>query len=270
MRLRNGRPIPTLDDQSQQQIVAAFQSVCDGHSADFLLCDRQLNSQFVRACKQSGVAGNAYVWNRLLLRIRKSGLLPASAGKRERLKQSAMDRYMAGAEVAMHLLQLDYGMKLDDVLCSPDVAAEFDQRAAMFAPGFSSFEYRWAALTIRKRATTSKKLAKTQYATWLRRKLPDPVPLAQCTRLWFERGGVYLLAGENQTLYVGETSNVALRVEQILNSQSWTDLSPTAMIVVETDDRGSRHGLQSALIRRVRPLLNSQLLMPRMERPGSP
>src|SRR5688572_24067608 len=39
---------------------------------------------------------------------------------------------------------------LDTVICDPLLAAAFDSFAARLAPGFSSFEYRWAALGLRK------------------------------------------------------------------------------------------------------------------------
>jgi site-specific DNA-methyltransferase (adenine-specific) len=43
------------------------------------------------------------------------------------------------------------GVSLDDLICDPDIAAEFDKLASELAPGFTSLEYRWAALALRKR-----------------------------------------------------------------------------------------------------------------------
>jgi len=36
---------------------------------------------------------------------------------------------------------------LDRIICDPERAAEFDLIAADIAPGYSSLEYRWAALS---------------------------------------------------------------------------------------------------------------------------
>ena len=98
----------------------------------------------------------------------------------------------------MQLVSLDYGMNLDELLASPNVAAEFDQMSAEFAPGFTPFEYRWAALSIRKRATKSKKLAMEEFGTWF----DDPLPSGILER---DRVGIvsflfYELL--HQTLYV--------------------------------------------------------------------
>ncbi len=40
------------------------------------------------------------------------------------------------------------GESVDEVLCDPKLAAEFDRVAADFAPGHSPLQYRWAALKI--------------------------------------------------------------------------------------------------------------------------
>ena len=40
---------------------------------------------------------------------------------------------------------------LDQVICDPDLAQEFDNHAARLAPGYTPLEYRWAALGLRKK-----------------------------------------------------------------------------------------------------------------------
>ena len=227
-----------------------------------------MNERFVKACKRSGIPGNAFVWNRLLLRIRKKGSLPKARRSQRRLTFEMMDSYSFGGEIAMQLLGLDYGMKLDDILCHPSVADDFDRIAAMFAPGHSSFEYRWAALAIRKRATKSKLLAKQRFAKWLKKKLPGSIPLSECTSRKFAVPCVYVLAGAIQSLYVGETTNFRDRVEQILKSESWINLGSASVTFVRTPEHQLQHGLQSMLIHRTQPLLNSRLLLPEFEVPA--
>ena len=48
------------------------------------------------------------------------------------------------------MLRTESARSLDDVLCDPELAREFDDRAAAFAPGFRPLQYRWAALKLRK------------------------------------------------------------------------------------------------------------------------
>ena len=265
VRFRNGRPLPVSDESIERAIIEAFRTTSDGNSADYLVCDRELNQEFVKACKHSEVPGSPFVWNRLLLRIRKAGRLPKAERSQRQLTFDMMDPYSFGSEIAMQLLGLDYGMRLDDILCHPSVADEFDRIAAMFAAGHSSFEYRWAALAIRKRATKSRLLAKERFAEWLTKKLPRPIPLSQCTTDEFAGHGVYVLAATEQSLYVGETINFRDRVTQILESESWMNLGSESVTFVRTPKHQLDHGLQSVLIQRTKPLLNSQLLLPELE-----
>jgi site-specific DNA-methyltransferase (adenine-specific) len=237
-----------------------------GNSADHVLCDPEIDGEFVAVCRKKGLVGDAFTWNRLLLRIRKSGRLPRLGISRKRLTFEMMDAYSYASEIAMHLMSLNYACSLDDILCSPRAALDFDQLASEFAPGFSPFEYRWAALSIRKRATQSKMLAKERFSEWLTRKrLPNPVPLSRFSVGRYKQPGVYILARSDERLYVGETFNLGSRIEQTLSSTQWMRLNPESVIVLEQADRLRQHGLQSALIARTRPRLNSQLLRPDVE-----
>lgn len=261
LRLRNGRPVPSLDEATEEAVIEAFTATADGNSTDYVLCDRELNKRFVTACKQSGVPGNAYVWNRLMLRIRKAGKLPKASRSQNRLTFPSMDPYAFGSEIAMQLLEVDYGMTIDDILCAPNVAANFDRMAEQYAPGHSSFEYRWAAVSIRKRATKAKRLARDRYRDWLEEKLPKPRTLDRCCSEEYDTPGVYVLYAESgQALYVGETYSLSSRLHGILENESWLQLAPHKAILIPTDEPQYQCGLQSVLIQRTRPLLNSHLL----------
>ena len=128
----------------------------------------------------------------------------------------------------MHLMALDYGLALDDILCRPSVAAEFDRIAARFAPGHTPFEYRWAALAIRKRATKSKELAIKRFQGWLKKKLPTAMPLARCSEDQYQQPGVYVLDDGKNPLYVGETLNLRDRIGRIQEAPVWSDRRPLA------------------------------------------
>lgn len=271
VRIRNGRTLPECDEDTERGIVDAFRATCGGNSADHLLCDPELNLAFVAACKKKRLQGDAFVWNRLLLRIRKKGSLPRVSQIRRKLSFEEMDAYSFASEIAMELLGLDYGLKLDDILCSPLVAKEFDQLASSFGPnGVSSFEYRWAALAIRKRATQSKSFAREHFQEYRNqaKRLPRPKPFSRFRSADFCKSGVYVVSDSCQTLYIGETVNLRQRVELMLDSQQWTrfELRNLQFIPTESDDYLRQHGLQSALIGcGVKPPLNSRLLYPALE-----
>ena len=170
----------------------------------------------------------------------------------------------------MQLLTLEYGLALDDILCSPVWAAEFDRSAAEFAEGYSPYEYRWAAMTIRKRAKKSRKLAAGRSRNWSSLKLSRQIPLVRFTSVEHEIPAVYVVVDKGGALYVGETLNLKARVEQIRNTESWMRFGPKSLKLIDAksadlvdpNDQQVRHGLQSHLIGRTNPLLNSVLLRP--------
>jgi site-specific DNA-methyltransferase (adenine-specific) len=265
VRLRNGRPLPEADGDTKRAIVAAYSAACRGYSTDYMLCEPDLNAAFIDACKKKSLPGDAFVWNRLLLRIRKAGNFPRSGKSSRRLTFEEMDSYSCASEIAMQLMSLDYGLKLDDLLCMPTAAAEFDRIAESFAPGYTPFEYRWAALAIRKRATKSRELAKTRFREWLEeKKLPPARPLSRCVSAGYKKSGVYVLNDGKQSLYVGATFNLLERVERVLDAPSWSNLGASSLKFIPREAHDF-HGLQSILIRRVNPFLNSHLLRPKIE-----
>ena len=166
----------------------------------------------------------------------------------------------------MHQLGVEFGETLDGLLCNPDLAQRFDELAAAYAPGHSPFEYRWAALTLRKRAKEAKRLAQSRYHDWLRRPLPRPKRV-KCGPSQGDRWadlhcpGVYVLhVAGRERLYVGETFDIGRRLALVLSIPAWQRLQPTAVTVLPDD--GKPFGLQSVLIGRLKPLLNSRLLAP--------
>lgn len=262
VRIFRSRPLPESDQTTERAIISAFQAACADYSADQVLCDPEVNARFIAACAASNVGREPFTCNRLLLRLRKRGKLPKLGAARRRLDSRTMDPYSDAAEIAMQLMSVDYGYSLDDLLCSPEAAAEFDRLAAEFAPGYSPAEYRWAAISIRKRARSSKALAKSHFSAWLRRRsLPPAAPLSNWVDDRYAVPGVYVVFSESIALYVGETFNLLRRLEGLSSAEGWKKLTPTSVLFLPCKENTRvRHGLQTALIQRVKPLLNSQLL----------
>ena len=259
-RFRNGRPVIPLDKDTEDGIADAYKISCQGFSTDYLLCNPELNANFIASCKDSSLPGDATVWNRLLLRIRKAGKLPQSNGNRKRITAAAMDPYSAASEAAMQLMSLDYGLSLDDILCSPPAAAEFDRLADQFAPGYTPLEYRWAAMALRKRAKKSRAFARAHFQDWRKKRLPRGTTLDRCLSEKYKRRGVYVVVNHGEPLYVGETLNVKARVEQILHTESWMSFEPTTIKVLDSENQRTHYGLQSILIERANPVLNAAML----------
>ncbi|MDA7936735.1 DNA methyltransferase [bacterium] len=261
-KFKNGKPVISLDAATESSVIEAFADASDGHSTDYVLCDPNLAKRFLCACRERALPGDARMWNSFLLRIRKSGKLPKSTNPGRRLSYADMDPYSDGSEAAMRLVGIDYGMTLDEMLCSPLAASEFDQLAGLFAPGYSSFEYRWSALALRKRAGTKRyrTLACDQHEHWKQQRTPNRLAIEKCLAAKYDCPGVYVVLHEDSVLYVGETRSLRDRVEKLLNTEAWMKFSPTAVRVWTIDGEQQQFGLRSFLVNRDKPLLNSEYL----------
>jgi site-specific DNA-methyltransferase (adenine-specific) len=110
------------------------------------------------------------------------------------------------------MLDENRARSIDEILCDPELAEEFDGIARRFAPGFDSLSYRWAALKLRKQA----KFARAA-------RLLTPRHLGKAVAIEDlegvktpESAGVYLVGlRRNRTirsLYVGECVNLRTRL----------------------------------------------------------
>lgn len=220
---------------AQKQAATTLGGICDafaqtyrGYSPDRVVVDPELNEPFTTACQQLGLVGNARLWNTLLFRLRKAGkLIDLPTTERTSLTWEECDDYLFASEIALEImLSNELARSVDEILCDPTLAREFDARAATFAPGFSPLQYRWAALKLRKQA----KFARSRGAI-----LKAPAKLAPAIRV-DEPGaieklpdapGVYLVSADrNKRLYVGETFSLRRRLLANFESacmQPWID-----------------------------------------------
>lgn len=262
-------------EQAPDIVVNAYKQTSQGYPADYLLCDKDLNKDFIKACKEAGNGGSPFFWNHTLLNLRKSGKLPKSTQRPGNITPAQMDAFGFAAEVAWRLIAIDYRKTLDDILCSPEFAAEFDRLATEFGPAdqeVSSLDYRRTALSIRKRSKDARTEAEAaeKFSRWFhkRRKL-DPVALDDIDTESFEKPGVFVLRSGDVGLYAGETENVRRRIEQIKENANWAELAPDSILYVPHDEPlASKYALKSALVRRESPLLNCRLLVHDSELPA--
>ena len=134
-------------------LVEAFGRSNDGYSLDRLIADPVLNRRFIAECEELGLSGDAKEWNWRLFNYRKAGKLQSvPTSKRTEMSWKDSEPFLFASEIALSSLLASGGHSLDAILCDPDQAAQFDQLARQFAPGFTSLQYRWAALKLRKEA----------------------------------------------------------------------------------------------------------------------
>ena len=255
------RPSPNEACEIVNGTVAAYQAVHGGWSVDRLLADPDLNNAFIDACARKGLPGGPVQWNLTLLRVRKAGRLPRTEKRLRGLAFDQMDKYSFASEIAVQQLSVELGVTLDDILCSPQLGARFDEIAQAYSPGFTPFQYRWAALTIRKRASAQKRSHGSNAAHGLRR---------GCRRLGRYsreisvgttiRGSTSSTAQARPRLYVGVAQNLQGQIEYIREIPTWRSLDVSSVSLIHENDDVRGRARKSFLIDRIKPAMNWRYL----------
>jgi site-specific DNA-methyltransferase (adenine-specific) len=246
------------------KLVQAFDAVSDGYSTDRVVADPELNRRFVVECRRLGLQDPVAGLNRALLNLRKSGAL---AG-RPRSKQTRfpdIDEYRFAAEIAVRFLERRDEISLDRIICDPEKAAEFDEIAHRIIPGYSSLQYRWAALGLRKAKKLEPELVGRiappvdVINIAIDDVVPAQLPVSQ---------GLYLFIAADQLLYVGETENLRKRLKKHLEHSDnkglarwiWefgTENLHLEMQILEANtETRVRRALELELIRSRQPIFN--------------
>ncbi|TWT49692.1 DNA adenine methyltransferase YhdJ [Rubripirellula amarantea] len=230
-----------LDDSHFPAIIEAFAKANRGYSVDRVVADPLLNEDFQLQCDRGAVAGTTAERNRMLFRVRKSGQLKASGietSKRTAFSWEQLDPFLYASEIAWRRLSDLYPeTSLDEILCDPRMAEQFDQYASAIAPGFLQLEYRWAALKLRKERHQVQKRMENASAKdlGLRKFKPkDAISIKKFKADKIEGGpGVYAIRAKDESayLYVGESSDLQSRLAlQLADSsrQGWLPGTPAA------------------------------------------
>jgi HicB family len=245
---------------STSLIAEAFSRVHDGYAVDRVVVDPNLNALFLAACRSLGLNQSDYDLNHALFDIRKSKKeeLPKTT-KRTELRD--YDEYQFATEIAIRILQRTKAVTLDQVLCDPVIAMEFDQIAQQLAPGQSALKLRCAALSLRKthRLGPSKLKKVPKYdlvsAGPLQALIVPEIPAFP---------GAYVLYDHNRPIYASETGNLRKRVElhlegglpRWLEAEGGFDLTLKYSALAGTAEE--RRTWLTAFVLREKPLLNFQ------------
>ena len=193
----------------------AFVEVRNGWSADRVIADPKLNAIFVKACREHNLCDSAEEINLALMNARKGSHL-SGLPRSKKTSFSDEDEYAFAAEIAIRFLERRDGTNLDRVICSPEKASEFDDLAGRLAPGYTSLQYRWAALNLRKRKALKPEQMSHVVAS-------ENVKINRIEDLVIEEvtvnQGLYVFFTDSKskkTLYVGEASNLRKRLNKHL------------------------------------------------------
>ena len=160
-------------------------------------------------------------------------------------------------------LQLARNVSLDQIICDPDLAEQFDKYASRLAPGYTSLQYRWVALGLRKAGRLHTKMAEVDMPTLslvcnIKHLKASSIP-NDC--------GLYLFSSENNPVFLSQTDDIRHRIErhmEVSNSRGLPDwlwdkgslnLSIAAMPGIH---RASRQFFELSLVKQLHPVLNYQ------------
>lgn len=204
------------------QALQAFLRTRNGYSPDAVIADPALNARFLAARRELGAGETDFELNHCLCNLRKSKRLEGHpTTKRVNLRHK--DEYEFAAEIAARFLERRQDTTLDRIICDPVLAQEFDRIAPELAPGFSLFEYRFAALNLRKARRLRPEigpqlLPATQVESFRVADLDiNRIPKSQ---------GIYLFHYKDEgLLYLGEARNLRDRIRKHLDHSDRRDLA---------------------------------------------
>lgn len=255
---------PADDTKAEKIVIESFLKVDRSVLPEEMLCDPELNAAFLDECVKRGLTGNPFLCNELLLGL-KSAKLPKSNKPRFPISDNDLDQFGYASEVAWRLMQIDYNKSLEEILCSPDSATEFDRIAGLYGPvdaTIFSRKFRLAALAIRDRCAAACAMAKEKFSSWIsgESKLSSAPVSGSLFQLGFP--GVVVLSSGDSPVLVLETENIQQKIEQFLTNENWRRLDlDQVQYVHEEGDAATRWAMKSAIVQQLNPMLNCRLLM---------
>jgi site-specific DNA-methyltransferase (adenine-specific) len=247
-------------------LIEAFLAIPGTPSPDAVVADAGLNRLFLQNCSSLGLSDPPESLNRSLLNARKRGDLEGLRKSKKRIVRN-QEEFRFASEIAVRFLERRDSVTLDEIICSPQRAAEFDELARQLSPGFSSFDYRWAALNLRKRTKLRPELlARVVQSKLVVRKKVEDLAVDELPR----SQGLYIFYDSEQALYVGECENLRKRLRKhlehsdIKNLAHWLwqhgvgDLHVEFHVLPEDTKTRVRKALETELIASRKPTFNLQ------------
>lgn len=241
-----------------KSIIEAFIVVRDNFPVDRVIADPAINKEFVETLRRWGLQGKAVDWNHRLMGLRKAGRLKdLPKSDRTTFSEEEVDSCVFACEIAIQMFH-DRGCTLDQMLCDPNLASEFDKVVrGVVGKALPSLLMRWVALGIRKRAKGIR-----QKATNLTGSYRLPSHRIRATELDISKipaaSGLYWLqdAVSKADLYVGGTLNLQRRLEkQILEStfDFWGTRKDDLVVRIHRENASALEGCQSYWIGHLKP-----------------
>ena len=249
-------------------VIRAFAEVRDGYSVDRVVADPELDRRFLERCRNLGAPGSDFELNHLLFHARKNRML-ANLPRTRKYTPRDSDEFEYASEIALRYVQMQQqtltgkSVSLDRIICDPQLAEQFDKAAQRLAPGFTSLEYRWAALGLRKARRFASEAHDVALTKFKRLGAAHSIRSAALP----QDGGLYLFRNERTALFVGQTANIRRRIDRHFEFggrgglPAWLDdIRPTAIelriLPMPSVDLGERQKAELGAIRVLKPVFN--------------
>ncbi len=203
-----------MDRDIDEIVREAFLATHRGYSSDdVVICDI-LNDQFIDLCRSRlpNVSDKEFNW--LLLNLRKRGKLGSVSTKHKRINY---DDFLHASEIAARFINDKYGVNTDRAFCDPQLRREFDNVALSVAPEIAPYLLRKGAFKLRKNRKLRPELV-PRVADWEVQVLDFPSQrVVESPGIVPRKPGVYIFRDKSGYLYIGESSNLHLRVKKHLD-----------------------------------------------------
>ena len=243
----------------KEEIDQAFRCASQGFSPDRVVADPDLNRAYLSECIRLGLGLDAATLNRSLLNLRKRGGLRGLASRRTILRGQLDFRF--AAEIAARFLERENEITLDQIICDPRHAERFDEIAMTIVPGGRSFEYRWAALNLRKQQRLKPELlARVARPTKVLRFKVGGLTLDSVP----QSPGLYLFYSNQATLYVGECENLQNRIRKHIDHSDNKELARWLWEFGDASLNLELQVLDKSITQRIRRALEVELIRSRL------
>jgi len=208
---------------SDARVKQAFIEVRQGRCPEYVICDSDLNEQFLSVARRLGITGSDAEINSALMNLRKQNRLKDCPTTQRKRPDPERDKYINAVANVVRLVERQFQKSVDDVICDPILRAQFTALITFVKPDVPAFEAEYAALSLRK-ANKLKPEPVGQVIRAVGSRLIALVDLeAQLSKLP-TKPGVYIFFDEEITLYAGKADSLRARISDHVSTWAFRDL----------------------------------------------
>lgn len=251
-------------DADEDRLQEAIRRVDPPH-VECILVQPELQRAFQEACQNLNVYGEPVLWNRRLLKVKRSSVPPRAADRSLRSSavkptRRALEPLLHACEVSLRRLTHELGATATRILADPSLIQQFDRMVEPLAPGARLEDYRWGALQLR-RLFDARAIAESDVSSLELQDFPPPRSLEQIASEFQlsarqAQEGFYLLFDQQQSVaYAGASRRLLATLHSIAALPSWRTIGIAFASWIFHPKPSET--LKAALVGRHQPYLNA-------------